>query len=203
MPRPHLKALSSDNARVRFLQGKIDRFNYALYRYLHDVTAVKIFSPEDLVSLRHELGLTQEALGDILHVTKRTVQRWENDGEPITGTVNIALNALQKLEGGFFDLMKPECPRSKLVSRESDPVSLHRQPTAERPQPPIPTDFNAQAVIDLRERLGMSRREFARFFSVSTSTIDKWETGAGAPKGPALTLLKIIWRNGAKVMPTP
>ncbi len=42
-------------------------------------------------------------------------------------------------------------------------------------------DFTAQEIKDLRERLGLSRREFAAKVGVSIWLIPKWEAGSRSP----------------------
>ena len=194
-----LKALSPENARLRFRQGKLSSFDYALYRYLGEEKAVRRLCGADIRELRQNLSLTQEALGEILDVTKRTILRWENDQDPIPRTANIALNALWTLEDKFFDLMKPEGAVKAVPTEE--PIVPTPAITDTEPDDRLNDEFDTAAITDLRERLRMTRTEFADFLSVSTSTLIKWETGAVQPKGPALTLLKILRRDGPSVMP--
>ncbi|MBD9375384.1 hypothetical protein IB238_22435 [Rhizobium sp. ARZ01] len=37
---------------------------------------------------------------------------------------------------------------------------------------------------------------FARYLNTSESTVQKWETGAKRPSGPALKLLSIVQKHG-------
>lgn len=41
-------------------------------------------TPEEIWKLRHDLGMTQEQFGEMLHAKRRTVQNWE------AGTRNMA-----------------------------------------------------------------------------------------------------------------
>ena len=65
----------------------------------------------------------------------------------------------------------------------------------------LPEPFDKAAVQELRSRLRMSRREFADLLEVSPSTVDKWESGAVTPKGPSLTVMKILWLKGKDALP--
>jgi len=47
----------------------------------------------------------------------------------------------------------------------------------------------------------MTRGEFAKLLGVAQSTTDKWENGSIQPKGPALTVLKILWTKGINALP--
>jgi putative transcriptional regulator len=49
-------------------------------------------------------------------------------------------------------------------------------------------------VRDLRRRLGMSQKVFARRFGLSVSALRHWEHGERRPSGAALTLLNVIDR---------
>lgn len=44
----------------------------------------------------------------------------------------------------------------------------------------------------LRERLGMSQREFAAAFDLSVGNVRNWEQGIRVPTGAARTLLRIV-----------
>jgi putative transcriptional regulator len=52
-------------------------------------------------------------------------------------------------------------------------------------------DFNADRVIDLRKKLGVSQPVFARVLNVSNDTVKGWEQGRYAPSGAAARLLEI------------
>lgn len=47
-------------------------------------------------------------------------------------------------------------------------------------------------VAAIRARLGMSQPAFAQTFSVSLSTVRKWEQGQRVPSGPARVLLRVM-----------
>jgi len=54
------------------------------------------------------------------------------------------------------------------------------------------------AVIDVRkvrDRLGLSQRDFAKVFGFSVSTVRNWEQGRRQPRGAARVLLLVIARE--------
>jgi len=52
--------------------------------------------------LREEKGLTQTALANILGVTKKTIEKWEQGKNKVTGSSAVLLTLL-KNENGFLD----------------------------------------------------------------------------------------------------
>ena len=64
---------------------------------------------------------------------------------------------------------------------------------------PLDEDFENPAfdLIALRRRLRMSQAEFARRFGLPVGTLRHWESGERTPRGPALSLLRIIAYNPA------
>jgi putative transcriptional regulator len=46
-------------------------------------------------------------------------------------------------------------------------------------------------VKSIRSKLGMSQRAFASMLGISVRTLENWEQGHRAPKGPARVLLKV------------
>jgi putative transcriptional regulator len=55
----------------------------------------------------------------------------------------------------------------------------------------IPEQIDVRAI---REKLGLSQREFAAQFAVSLDTLRHWEQGLRRPRGPARILLVVIDR---------
>jgi len=47
----------------------------------------------------------------------------------------------------------------------------------------------------IRERLGMSQREFSATIGVSSGTLRHWERGDRRPQGPAMVLLRVLERE--------
>ena len=166
------------------------------------------YAPEDVIALREKLNLTQEALAVLLRVSPKTVLRWETKGEEIPSTACIALCILDKLGDGVFDLMRDDAGSYTLIEslkeQKSDLTagindSLYN--LSLRDKQILPEPFDKTAVQELRSRLRMSRREFADLLEVSPSTVDKWESGAVVPKGPSLTVMKILWLKGTEALP--
>jgi putative transcriptional regulator len=60
-----------------------------------------------------------------------------------------------------------------------------------------PRPINVQA---LRQKLGMTQREFAAQFGFSAATLRHWERGDRIPHGPARVLLTVIEHNPSAVM---
>ena len=50
-------------------------------------------------------------------------------------------------------------------------------------------------IMDLRERLNISRSVFAHLLRTSPRTLENWEQGRSVPNGPALTLLKLVQQH--------
>lgn len=52
----------------------------------------------------------------------------------------------------------------------------------------------------LRENNHVSQPVFARYLNTSQSTVQKWETGAKRPSGPALKLLSLVQKHGLQML---
>jgi putative transcriptional regulator len=57
------------------------------------------------------------------------------------------------------------------------------------------TEFAADDVRAIRQRLGKSQSEFALMIGVSVSTLQNWEQGRRVPEGPARALLRVAAKN--------
>ena len=53
-------------------------------------------------------------------------------------------------------------------------------------------DVLVQRINDLREDLGLNRRQFADRFGLSLETLRNWEKGRRRPDSPAILLLELI-----------
>lgn len=205
-----IKKLSSTDCRTRYDRGELTRFEVMFRDYLTGEIDWPEYTANDIVALRNKLNLTQEALALLLKVSPKTVMRWENEGEEIPRTACLALCAVSKLGNAVFDLMNPNVSQFSLIAT-SDPVDICMNDLAESSRWSLsaqqtilqaPDPFDKQAVAVLRARLNLTRREFAKLLDVSQSTSDKWESGAVIPKGPALTVLKILWVKGISALKT-
>ena len=140
------------------------------------------------------MTLTQESFGWLLNVSKQTVFRWEKDGESIPQWADPVLTRVDRLDGGIFEVMRSPCNGPGEV-RDMLGSAYYHQCACE-----LPDVFEGEAVKTLRARLRMTRKAFAALIEVSLSTVDKWESGAVKPKGPALTVLKLVWKEGPDVL---
>jgi putative transcriptional regulator len=55
--------------------------------------------------------------------------------------------------------------------------------------------INVPAVVEIREKTGLSQARFATLLGVSVRTLQDWEQGRRAPSGAARTLLLIAHKN--------
>jgi len=63
-----------------------------------------------------------------------------------------------------------------------------------------PPNFEPADIKALRESNHVSQPVFARHLNISESTVQKWESGAKRPSGPALKLLTIVQKHGLQVL---
>lgn len=54
------------------------------------------------------------------------------------------------------------------------------------------SEFKAQEIKGLRNKLGMTQVVFASFMGVSPKTVEAWESGRNTPEGPARRLLEMV-----------
>ncbi|MCM5553990.1 DNA-binding transcriptional regulator [Pleomorphomonas sp. NRK KF1] len=64
----------------------------------------------------------------------------------------------------------------------------------------VPVVLSPEEIKALRERNRVSQPVFARYLNTSESTVQKWETGAKRPSGPALKLLDIVQKHGLAML---
>lgn len=64
----------------------------------------------------------------------------------------------------------------------------------------IPQELTPKEIKALRENNHVSQPVFARYLNTSESTVQKWETGAKRPSGPALKLLSIVRKHGLEML---
>lgn len=77
----------------------------------------------------------------------------------------------------------------KKTMREYETLSLD-------PAKPV----SARDIARIRHKERVSQNLFARYLNTSESTVQKWETGAKRPSGPAVKLLRVVERHGLKVL---
>jgi len=57
-----------------------------------------------------------------------------------------------------------------------------------------------EQIIEVRTKAGVSQAVFAKYLTVTTGTVSKWETGKKHPSGPALKLLDLVRRKGLEAI---
>jgi putative transcriptional regulator len=96
-----------------------------------------------------------------------------------------ALAALHESMIGLHDI---GIIRAKTM-REFDESCL----TAVKAMPP-------EKIIEVRTKSGVSQAVFAKYLTVTTGTVSKWESGKKHPSGPALKLLDLVKRKGLEAI---
>lgn len=64
----------------------------------------------------------------------------------------------------------------------------------------VPVELSPDDIKALREQNRVSQPVFARYLNTSESTVQKWESGAKRPSGPALKLLGIVQKHGLRLL---
>ena len=64
----------------------------------------------------------------------------------------------------------------------------------------VPAELSPDEIKALREQNRVSQPVFARYLNTSKSTVQKWESGAKRPSGPALKLLGIVQKHGLRML---
>ncbi|WP_417427082.1 helix-turn-helix domain-containing protein [Hoeflea sp.] len=64
----------------------------------------------------------------------------------------------------------------------------------------IARELTPDEIKALRENNHVSQPVFARYLNTSQSTVQKWETGAKRPSGPALKLLSLVQKHGLQIL---
>jgi putative transcriptional regulator len=59
---------------------------------------------------------------------------------------------------------------------------------------------NANDVVRVRTKLGISQTRFAKLMGISANTLQNWEQGRRKPTGPAKVLLKVVARHPKAVL---
>ena len=57
-----------------------------------------------------------------------------------------------------------------------------------------------QKIVEVRIKAGVSQAVFAKYLTVTTGTVSKWENGKKHPSGPALKLLDLVKRKGLEAI---
>ncbi len=114
------------------------------------------FTKRTLPSLRKRFGLTQQELAKLLHVALMTVNSWERGRKRPTDENVAKIIALRPMNQVQID------------------AALGRKSTA----PAMPP----QQIKDLRAKIGLTHRGFAKLLSVSAAAVGAWEHGRSVPR---------------------
>jgi putative transcriptional regulator len=57
-----------------------------------------------------------------------------------------------------------------------------------------PATLNARDLVQLRERLNLSRAVFARYLRTNARTLENWEQGRAQPNAQAAVLIRLVER---------
>ena len=55
--------------------------------------------------------------------------------------------------------------------------------------------LTGEEIRAVRNRLGLTQREFAELVNISVKSVERWETGDAPITGPITTLVKILWEG--------
>jgi len=105
----------------------------------------------------------------------------------------VRVSAKKAREGkGFIDKAKIDATTEEDIARHMLEDDSDTSELGEPERVPPLTDVRA-----LRDRLGLSQREFARRYYIPLRSIQEWEQGDCEPSGAARTLLFAIDKNPA------
>lgn len=54
------------------------------------------------------------------------------------------------------------------------------------------SSFSSSEIKQIRQGIGFTQDLFAKYFGVSTKTVEAWESGRNKPSGPSARLLSLI-----------
>lgn len=60
--------------------------------------------------------------------------------------------------------------------------------------------MSPKKITEVRTKAGVSQAVFAKYLTVTTGTVSKWESGKKHPSGPALKLLELVERKGLEAI---
>jgi putative transcriptional regulator len=96
-----------------------------------------------------------------------------------------ALDSLHSLVQGMFNVGGID----KKTMRQFDDLCLPKVPA-----------YDPFTIVQIRKKAKVSQNLLAAYLNTSASTVQKWETGAKKPSGPAAKLLQIIEKHGIDVL---
>lgn len=132
------------------------------------------FFEEKLRELRRRLGWTQADLGTFFGVSKITAHRWDKQG---TGETEARKAALRLVEDALERSPAPEKQVGKALLNagvvRAVTAAVHESPDLSEGGINRPVGW--KPIFDLRERLGWTQTEFARFLGVTHAVPTVWE----------------------------
>ena len=75
-----------------------------------------------------------------------------------------------------------------LAAARAGKLTLHAHPVEYRPAP----EMTAKELINVRERLHLSRAVFASYLRTNVRTLENWEQGRAKPNAQAALLIKLV-----------
>ena len=102
---------------------------------------------------------------------------------------NTDFSEIPPLPEGWFRRAKPLAEAFPKLAEAIQEIREHRERQAAEAKVVLPETVDAAQV---RERLGLTQREFANRFGLSVHTIRQWESGKRKPESAALALLLVI-----------
>lgn len=92
----------------------------------------------------------------------------------------------------FDDLMASVSEAGAILRGEREPARITKHYDSGNPPDPR----------EIRDRLKLSRAQFALVIGVSERTVEGWEQGRRKPSGPALALLRVAAKHPESILDT-
>lgn len=209
-----LKNLSYEQVKKMLDRGDVSNESWQLYRIYKGFMAWPKWNGRAVINFREALQLTQFELATILGVDAATVARWEKEPEEILPPLGlIAMTHIQLYWPNVTEMMRPSGNEPQWVGPEKnkktaqdtlvhfamlDNVEFLKEKGILKKKIGKRAPISKEQIVAVREKLAMTREEFADFLDTSVSTVDKWETGRSVPTGPANRLLNLLEQDQVK-----
>ena len=89
----------------------------------------------------------------------------------------------------MFDILNGALDEA-IADAQSEKKTLKRMTCSIEIEPP--TTYTAETIKKIRHNTGLTQGMFARWFGVSTRTVEAWESGRNTPSGPSSRLLNLL-----------
>jgi len=90
------------------------------------------------------------------------------------------------MKRNLFDELKEGL--TALQSEREGKITLHQYEVEKKPAPTI----SPEELMQLREKLHMSRTVFARYLRTNERTLENWEQGRASPNAQAAILIRMV-----------